>query len=77
MLSSLSLGVKTKQYFVCSSNVFLDKKTVLKIWINPGLNVTIFRGTGRWTPDQMLKSELTVSVIIFSIITNRKPSFFP
>ena len=55
MLSPLSLGVKTKQYFVCSSNVFLDKKTVLKIWINPGLNVTIFRGTGRWTPDQDVK----------------------
>ena len=44
MLSSLSLGVKTKQYFVCSSNMFLHKKTVFKVWLNPGLNVTIFRG---------------------------------
>ena len=26
--------------------MFLDKKTLLKIWLNPGLNLTIFRGTG-------------------------------
>ena len=45
MLSSLNLGVKTQKYFVRSSNMFLDKKTVLKIWLNPGLNLTIFRGT--------------------------------
>ena len=25
--------------------MLLDKKTLLKIWLNPGLNVTIFRGT--------------------------------
>ena len=25
--------------------MFLDKKTLLKIWLNPGLNLTIFRGT--------------------------------
>ena len=24
----------------------LSKKTVLKIWLNPGLNLTIFLGTG-------------------------------
>ena len=45
MLSSLNLGVKTQKYFVSSSNMFLDKKTLLKIWLNPGLNLTIFRGT--------------------------------
>ena len=38
MLSSLNLGVKTETYFVSSSNMFLDKKTLLKIWLNPGLN---------------------------------------
>ena len=38
MLSSLNLGVKTQKYFVSSSNMFLDKKTLLKIWLNPGLN---------------------------------------
>ena len=26
--------------------MFLDKKTLLKIWLNPGLNLTIFRVTG-------------------------------
>ena len=25
--------------------MFLDKKAVLEIWRNPGLNLTIFRGT--------------------------------
>ena len=24
--------------------MFLDKKTLLKIWLNPGLNLTIIRG---------------------------------
>ena len=28
--------------------MFLDKKSWLKIWLNPGLNLTIFRGTGPW-----------------------------
>ena len=28
--------------------MFLDKKTLLKIWLNLGLNVTIFLGTGPW-----------------------------
>ena len=46
MLSSLNLEVKAQKYFVSSSNFFLDKKTLLKIWLNPGLNLTIFRGTG-------------------------------
>ena len=46
MLSSLNLGVKTQKYFVSSSDMFLDKKTVLKIWLNPGLNLAIVRGTG-------------------------------
>ena len=29
--------------------MFLDEKTVLEIWLNPGLNLTIFRGTGPWS----------------------------
>ena len=37
--------VKAQQYFVSSSYMFLDKKTLLKMWLNPGLNLTIFRGT--------------------------------
>ena len=26
--------------------MFLDKKTLFKIWLNPELNLTIFRGSG-------------------------------
>ena len=37
MLSSLNLGVETQKYFVSLSNMFLDKKTWLRIWLNPGL----------------------------------------
>ena len=46
MLSLLYLVVKAQQHFVTSSCMFLDEKTVLEIWLNPGLNLTIFRGTG-------------------------------
>ena len=42
MLSSLNFEVKTQQYFVSSSDMFLKKKTLLKIWLNPALNLTIF-----------------------------------
>ena len=46
MLSLLYLRVNAQQYFVSLSNTFVDKKTVLKIWLNLGLNLTIIRGTG-------------------------------
>ena len=42
MLSLLYLRAKAQVYFVSLSYMFLDKKTLLKIWLNPGLN---FRGT--------------------------------
>ena len=47
------LGEKTKistaqQYFFSSSCMFLDKKTFLKTRLNPGLNLSIFWGTGPW-----------------------------
>ena len=45
MLSLLFLRVKVQQYFVSLSYMFLDMKTVLKIWLNPGYNSTIFRRT--------------------------------
>ena len=48
MLSSPNLGVKTQKYFVSSSNIFLDKETLLKIWLNPRFNLTIFPGTEPW-----------------------------
>ena len=34
MLSLLYLGVKAQQYFVSSSCMFLEKKTLLKVWLN-------------------------------------------
>ena len=27
--------------------MFLDEKTLLEMWLHPGLNLTIFQGTGR------------------------------
>ena len=46
MSSLLFFEVKAQQYFVSSSYMFLDKNTLLKIWLNPGLKLSIFRGTG-------------------------------
>ena len=37
---------KAQQYFVSSSNMFLNKETLLKIGLNPGLNLSVFQGTG-------------------------------
>ena len=45
MLLLLYLVVKAQQYIVTLSCMFLDEKTMLEIWLNPGLNLTIFRGT--------------------------------
>ena len=46
MLSLLYLVVKTQQYFVTLSCTFLDKKTVLEICLNPGLNLRSFKEPG-------------------------------
>ena len=43
MLSFLFFKEKAQQYFVSSSYTFLYKKTLLKIWLNPGLNLTSFK----------------------------------
>ena len=48
MLSLLYLRVKAQQYFVSLSCLFLDRKIVLKMWLNLGLSLIIFRGTGPW-----------------------------
>ena len=37
MLSLLYVGVEAQQYFVSSTCMFLDKKTLLQIVLNPGL----------------------------------------
>ena len=46
VLTYLYLRVRTQQYLVRLSYMFIHKKTVLKIWLNLDLNFTIFRGTG-------------------------------
>ena len=46
MLSLMHIVVKAQHYFVTSSCMLLDEKTVPEIWLNLGLNLTIFRGTG-------------------------------
>ena len=55
MISSLNFEVKTQQYFVSSSDMFLEKKTLLKIWLNPALNLTIFCGFISHSQDLMAK----------------------
>ena len=40
MISLPYLGVKAQQYFVNSNCMLLDKKTLFKMLLNPGLNVT-------------------------------------
>ena len=39
MLSLLYLRVKTQQYFESLRYMFLDEKTLLKIWLNLGVNL--------------------------------------
>ena len=34
--------------------MFLEEKSFLEIWLNPGLNLTIFRGTGPWALGRVL-----------------------
>ena len=40
--------IKAQQYFASSSCMLLGKKTLTKISLNPGLNLTIFRATVSW-----------------------------
>ena len=54
MLSLLYLRVQAQQYFVSLSYMVVDKKTVLKIWLDLGLNLTFFRGTGPRAPRVIL-----------------------
>jgi len=50
----ICLRVKVQQYFVrLISCMFLDKKIGLKLWLNLGLSLTIFRGTGPWILDSL------------------------
>ena len=44
--------------------MFLDKKTFLKIWLNPGLNVTISRGTGPSASNDLLVMSASGDLIL-------------
>ena len=54
MLSLLYLRLQAQQYFISLSYMVVDKKMVLKIWLNLGLNLTFFRGTGPRAPSVTL-----------------------
>ena len=62
------LRVKAQQYFVSLiSCLFLDKKTRLKMWLNLGLSLTIFRGTGLWILDS-LTVELGIRLLYIMLL---------
>ena len=46
VISFSYVRLKAQKHFVSSSCMFLGKKTLLKITLNPGLNLTAFRRTG-------------------------------
>ena len=66
VLSFLFFKVKTQQYFVSSNYMFLGKKTLLEIWLNPRLNLTIFHGAGPRTITFNRKSKILWSSSWFS-----------
>ena len=49
--------------------MFLDKKTVLKIWLNLGLNLTIFRGTG---PTDYIREYVTLYKCVTGVCFKRE-----
>ena len=53
--------------------MFLDEKTVLEIWLNPWLNLTIFRGTG---PSTSVSREKSV-VLLGNLTLATEPVPFP
>ena len=46
VIQLLYRGKKAEQFFVRLSCTFLYRKLLLKVWLKPGLNLTVFRGTG-------------------------------
>ena len=72
-VSLLFLVVKAQQYFVTSSCMLLDEKTVLEIWLNPGLNLPIFRGTGpRWSLNRLC---LLSRGVLFNVRNNSNNNY--
>ena len=65
MSSLLYLRVKAQQYFESLSYMFLDKKTMLKIWLNPGLNLSSFNEPGPGV-NKLIAKEFVVCVFACS-----------
>ena len=74
VLSLLYLVAKAQQYFVPSSCMFFDEKTVLKIWLNPGLKLSIFQGTGPWSLFFTLSGHLFSRSISHPLACPRRPA---
>ena len=62
VIISFFFEVKAQEYFVSLSYMFLDKKPLLKIWLYPALNLTIFRGTGPSSLAVILKNLIRCAV---------------
>ena len=53
--------------------MFLDKKTLLKISVNHGLNLTIFRGTGPCTLSNIVLDQFSYYKMLFSFLFSSFP----
>ena len=78
MLSLLYLRVQAQQHFVSLSYMVVDEKIVLKIWLNLGLNLTFFRGTGPRAPSVTLLpvSQRFVYPRVSGIPITKSPAFW-
>ena len=55
--------------------MFLEEKSLLEIWLYPGLNFTIFRGTGPWALGGVLTG-MYLHYLSYSIFALLKVAFF-
>ena len=56
-------------------HVLRQEKTLLKIWLNPGLNLTIFRGTGA-SPRKKGEGDWHTTIVC-GIVTRDSAPVFP
>ena len=77
----ISGGLKAQKSFVTSRYVFLDKKTLFKILLNPGLNLTICRGTGTrtsltWGVKRLVVQFILLNYLFVNVRKRRTPGYF-
>ena len=65
LLSLLYRGVNAQQDCLQLKLHILSKKPSLKTRLNPGLNLTIFRGTGPWSKILLILLDLLLRELIF------------